>query len=103
MSAYPAYVVGSLCIVGGVAGFARTRSVPSIVAGVSVGVLYLWSADRIRKGTHNGIEGAIAASAVLFLSSLPRVAKGPIPLALAISSATAGAYYGNTWYALRNH
>lgn len=33
-SAYPAYVVGTLCIVGGITGFARTRSIPSIVAGV---------------------------------------------------------------------
>ena len=33
-SAYPAYVMGGLCIVGGVTGFARTRSIPSLVAGV---------------------------------------------------------------------
>jgi hypothetical protein len=25
----------------------------------SVGVLYLWSAERIRKGEHNGFEGAL--------------------------------------------
>ncbi|KAF8489322.1 transmembrane proteins 14C-domain-containing protein [Gautieria morchelliformis] len=99
MSAYPAYVVGTLCIVGGITGFARTRSIPSIIAGVSVGALYLWSADRIRKGTGNGVEGALAASAILFLSSVPRVAKGPIPAALTFASAGAGAYYGNTWYA----
>lgn len=33
-SAYPAFVMGGLCIVGGIAGYARTRSVPSIAAGV---------------------------------------------------------------------
>ena len=33
-SAYPAYVMGTLCIVGGITGFARTRSIPSLVAGV---------------------------------------------------------------------
>ncbi|KAJ7148477.1 hypothetical protein C8R43DRAFT_519571 [Mycena crocata] len=33
-SAYPAFAMGGLCIAGGVAGFARTRSVPSLVAGV---------------------------------------------------------------------
>lgn len=25
----------------------------------SVGALYLWSGDRIRKGTHGGVEGAL--------------------------------------------
>ncbi|KAF8661311.1 hypothetical protein AX16_001409 [Volvariella volvacea WC 439] len=101
MSAYPAYAIGSLCIVGGVTGFVRTRSVPSLVAGVGVGLLYLWSADSIRKGTPNGLEAALGASALLFLSSIPRVAKGPIPATLAITSAGAGLYYGKTLLNLR--
>ncbi|TFK74937.1 hypothetical protein BDN72DRAFT_758698, partial [Pluteus cervinus] len=100
-SAYPAYAMGTLCIIGGVTGFARTRSIPSLVAGVGVGLLYLWSADSIRKGTANGLEGALGASALLFLSSIPRVKKGPIPAVLALTSAGAGAYYGKTVYALR--
>jgi hypothetical protein len=33
-SAVPAFVMGTLCIVGGVTGYARTRSIPSIVAGI---------------------------------------------------------------------
>ena len=35
----PAYVLGALTASGGVLGYARTRSVPSIVAGVTVGLL----------------------------------------------------------------
>lgn len=85
----------------------------------SVGLLYLWSAESIRKGTHNGLEGAlgeqrcslsamhgadvaIGASAVLFLSSAPRMMKGPIPATLTASSAIAGLYYGRTVYAVRS-
>jgi uncharacterized membrane protein (UPF0136 family) len=75
--------MGTLCIVGGVTGYARTRSIPSIVAGIryvlpqnqdshqpyppgpritcSVGALYLYSGDCIRKHTANGLETALGA------------------------------------------
>ncbi|TFK91431.1 hypothetical protein K466DRAFT_582811 [Polyporus arcularius HHB13444] len=101
MSAYPAYVMGTLCLVGGLTGFARTRSIPSLVAGVGVGALYLWSADSIRKGTANGLEAALGASALLLLSSLPRATKGPVPAVLTATSAVSAYYYGKTVYALR--
>ncbi|RDX40547.1 hypothetical protein OH76DRAFT_1366074, partial [Lentinus brumalis] len=100
-SAYPAYVMGTLCLVGGLTGFARTRSIPSLVAGVGVGALYLWSADSIRKGTANGLEAALGASALLLLSSLPRATKGPVPAVLTATSAVSAYYYGKTVYALR--
>lgn len=91
--------MGTLCIVGGVTGFARTRSIPSIVAGVGVGLLYLWSANSIRSGTSNGLQAALGASALLFLSSAPRAAKGPVPALLTATSAVTGLYYGNTVWA----
>ncbi|KAI0271047.1 transmembrane proteins 14C-domain-containing protein [Russula aff. rugulosa BPL654] len=100
MSAIPAFVMGTLCIVGGVTGYVRTRSIPSIVAGIGVGALYLYSGDSIRKHTANGLETALGASAVLFLSSVPRFAKGPIPAMLTVTSAAAGAYYGRAIYNL---
>ncbi|KAF8223789.1 hypothetical protein L208DRAFT_1315286, partial [Tricholoma matsutake] len=100
-SAYPAFVMGGLCVVGGITGFAKSRSIPSLVAGVGVGALYLWSADSIRKGTANGLETALGASALLLLSSLPRVTKGPVPVVLAVTSAATGVYYGKTIASLR--
>lgn len=42
-----------------------------------------------------------AASALLLLSSLPRVTKGPVPIILSATSATTGAYYGKLLYNLR--
>ncbi|KAF7971315.1 hypothetical protein HWV62_3232 [Athelia sp. TMB] len=100
MSANPAYTMGALCIIGGTSGFIRTRSVPSLVAGVGVGLLYLWSANQIRNHGANGIEGALGASAILFLSSIPRISKGPVPAVLAATAAGAGVYYGNVFYNL---
>ncbi|KAJ3019041.1 hypothetical protein NUW54_g187 [Trametes sanguinea] len=102
MSAYPAFVMGTLCIVGGLTGFARTRSIPSLVAGVGVGALYLWSADSLRKGTANGLEAALGERVCAFvLSSAPRAAKGPVPAVLTVTSAASAYYYGKTFYALR--
>jgi len=103
MSAIPAFVMGTLCIVGGVTGYARTRSIPSLVAGVGVGALYLYSGDSIRKHTANGLETALGASALLLLSSIPRVTKGPIPALLTVTSAATGVYYGKTVYNLRQN
>lgn len=34
----------------------------------SVGLLYLWSADSIRKGTANGLEGALGEDEILVCS-----------------------------------
>lgn len=86
----------------------------------SVGALYLWSGDSIRKGTANGLEAAVGkhnslasatrahlervlgASALLFLSSVPRASKGPVPAMLTVTSAIAGSYYGKTLYDVRN-
>ncbi|THH30110.1 hypothetical protein EUX98_g4083 [Antrodiella citrinella] len=100
-NANPAFLMGGLCIVGGIIGFARTRSVPSIVAGVTVGLLYLWSANHLKNGTGFGLEGALGASVILLLSSAPRAAKGPVPAVLTATSLAAAYYYGSTYLALK--
>ncbi|KAJ7314438.1 hypothetical protein DFH08DRAFT_790927 [Mycena albidolilacea] len=99
MSAFPAFGMSLLCIVGGSTAFYKKSSIPSLVAGLSVGMLYLWSGSQIGEGEDvRGFQAAFLASALLTASSLPRVAKGPIPKLLATSSAVVGFYYGRMLY-----
>ena len=75
-------------------GFARTRSLPSLVAGLTVGALYGYGGFRIQEGKEYGYEICAAASAILLASSAPRIRKGPVPAALTATSTVALGYYG---------
>jgi uncharacterized membrane protein (UPF0136 family) len=75
-------------------GFARTKSIPSLVAGVTVGALYGYGGYRIQEGQEYGYEICAAASAILLASSAPRIRKGPVPAALSATSTVALGYYG---------
>ncbi|KAK2762086.1 hypothetical protein FQN54_001093 [Arachnomyces sp. PD_36] len=64
-----------LTAVGGIIGYARTGSIPSIVAGVSVGAVYALGFYRLRLQQSYGEELGLLASAVLGGSSIPRAIK----------------------------
>ncbi|KAF7310084.1 hypothetical protein MIND_00381700 [Mycena indigotica] len=98
MSAYPAFVMSLLCIIGGGMGFARKGSLMSLISGLTTGMLYLWSGQQIGEGLKVGHQGAFAASALLTLSSIPRLSKGPIPKVLAVTSAAVAFYYSRLLY-----
>ncbi|TRM60777.1 hypothetical protein BD626DRAFT_406872 [Schizophyllum amplum] len=97
VSPYPAYATGAFCVLGGLIGFARRRSAMSLVGGAGVGALYLYAANLLENGGANGLETALGASALLLLSSAPRLGKGPIPLVLTVTSLVAGGYYGQAY------
>ncbi|CAI7575766.1 unnamed protein product [Penicillium bialowiezense] len=82
-----ALVLSLLTSLGGAIGYARTGSIPSIAAGLSVGFVYLLSFLRLRSGQSYGEELGLLASAVLGGSSIPRVIKTggkPVPLGLSV-------------------
>ncbi|CAG8555187.1 3684_t:CDS:2 [Cetraspora pellucida] len=80
---HPAYAMAILCTVGGIAGYASKKSVPSIVSGVGIGMGY-----------------AAVASILLAGVMIPRMIKygRPIPLSLSILSVGIGTYYGKKVY-----
>ncbi|ORX45852.1 hypothetical protein DM01DRAFT_1339811 [Hesseltinella vesiculosa] len=87
--------MSGLCIVGGIAGFARTRSKPSLAAGLLVGSLYGVAGYLIKENADYGHETAVGASLILAGASIPRAirTKKPVPALLAVTSVAAGAYY----------
>jgi uncharacterized membrane protein (UPF0136 family) len=107
-----AIFLGVLTAGGGITGYARTGSIPSVAAGCTVGALvgsfsrhlcallterqYILGGTRIRSGSPYGIELALLASIILAGSSIPRALRSgkPLPIGLSIL-ATFGLYtYG---------
>ncbi|KAL4961305.1 TMEM14 family protein [Aspergillus stella-maris] len=68
----PALTLSLLTSLGGSIGYFRTGSLPSIIAGLSVGALYLLSYFRMRNAQTYGQEIGLLASVVLAGSSIPR-------------------------------
>merc|ERR1711862_474513 len=81
--------LGALTAGGGITGYVRTGSVPSVAAGVTVGALYGLGGLRIRNRQPYGIELALLASVILAGSSIPRAIKSgkPLPIGLSLIAA----------------
>ncbi|KAF1912393.1 transmembrane proteins 14C-domain-containing protein [Ampelomyces quisqualis] len=94
-----ALLLGTLTAGGGITGYVRTGSLPSVVAGVTVGALYILGGLRIQNRSTYGTELALVASIVLAGSSIPRAIKSgkPLPIGLSVL-ATFGLWtYGNAF------
>lgn len=96
---HPAFTLAALCSIGGIGGYVRRGSVPSLAAGITIGGLYAYSGKLLRENADYGIELASAASALLTLGSLPRAIRlrKPVPVALSLAGLSALAYYGKKY------
>ncbi|KAF6838456.1 upf0136 domain protein [Colletotrichum musicola] len=93
----PSYALAVLTAGGGIAGYARTRSVPSIVAGCAVGILYALGGYRIQTSEPYGVELSLLASVVLGGSAIPRAIRlrKPVPMLLSVLSLFGLFTFGN--------
>ncbi|KAL6869975.1 hypothetical protein ACO1O0_001310 [Amphichorda felina] len=94
---YTSLILAALTAGGGIMGYAKTRSLPSIIAGCSVGALYGLGGYRIQNRQPYGVELSLLASIVLGGSSIPRAIRlrKPVPIVLSILSAFGLFTFGN--------
>lgn len=118
-------ILGALTAGGGITGYVRTGSVPSVAAGVTVGTLvrhqlpsaiqiprpqhlsslqltspqYILGGLRIRNRQPYGVELALLASIILAGSSIPRAIKSqkPLPMGLSVLAAYGLWAFGTAW------
>ncbi|CZT19610.1 related to UPF0136 domain protein [Ramularia collo-cygni] len=82
-----ALILGALTAGGGITGYVRTGSIPSVTAGCTVGAFYLLGSYRISNKQSYGVELALLASVILAGSSIPRAVRGgfkPLPTGLSV-------------------
>jgi len=82
----PAYIIGAITAGGGTFGYVKTGSIPSVVAGVTVGTLYLIGGYRIQNKLSYGVDIALLASIILAGSSIPRAIRSQKPLPTGLSA-----------------
>ncbi|OCK77698.1 hypothetical protein K432DRAFT_384468 [Lepidopterella palustris CBS 459.81] len=94
-----AFILGALTAGGGLTGYIRTGSVPSVAAGTTVGALYILGALRLRARSPYGVELGLLASLVLAGSSIPRALKTgkPLPIGLSVLASFGLLAFGSGW------
>ncbi|PFH57742.1 hypothetical protein XA68_14628 [Ophiocordyceps unilateralis] len=96
---YSAYALAALTAGGGIMGFVRTQSKPSLIAGSAVGILYGLGGYRLQNNQPYGIELGLLASVILGGSSIPRAIRlrKPVPIVLSILSTFGMLTFGNAY------
>jgi uncharacterized membrane protein (UPF0136 family) len=75
MSHHTANTLGLVCAFGGLMGYIKARSLPSLLAGMTFAGLYAYSGYLIQNNHSYGNELAVGTSALLLLAMGPKAVK----------------------------
>ncbi|KAJ5660137.1 hypothetical protein N7507_006588 [Penicillium longicatenatum] len=97
MAEHPSFTLAALLPTGGILGYLKTRSAPSLIAGVGLGLSYGYAGYMIKENIDYGTELALVNSVFLLASAIPRIvktqAKFPVPIILGATGSLATFYY----------
>jgi uncharacterized membrane protein (UPF0136 family) len=93
------FILGAITAAGGLMGYIKGRSVPSLTAGSIVGILYGLGGYRQQNRQPYGIELSLLASIVLGSASIPRAfrIRKPVPIVLSLLSTFGMLTFGNAF------
>ncbi|EMG48756.1 hypothetical protein SBY92_004037 [Candida maltosa Xu316] len=98
---HPSFTLSGLCAIGGIMGYARKGSVPSLIAGLSFSVLYGGAGYLLKKNADWGLELALGTSTVLLVAGIARAIPSnfskPIPVVLVTLGGLSTAYYAKKY------
>ncbi|KAJ3117981.1 hypothetical protein HK100_000703 [Physocladia obscura] len=100
MADHLANTLAAVCGVGGIVGYAKGKSVPSLVAGIGFGALYATSGYLIKKNADYGVELALGSSLVLVGATGPRAlrTRKNVPVLMATLGFLGSGYYAKKLY-----
>ncbi|ORX91538.1 TMEM14-domain-containing protein, partial [Basidiobolus meristosporus CBS 931.73] len=103
MSHHTTATLAGLCAIGGIVGYFKGRSKPSLIAGLTFGTLFGVSTYLLKENREYGEELAAATSVLLTGAMLPRGirTRKPLPLALGTIGVLGAGYYSKKCYESR--
>ncbi|ODQ67220.1 TMEM14-domain-containing protein [Nadsonia fulvescens var. elongata DSM 6958] len=96
---HPAFTLSALGAVGGIMGYVRKNSKPSLYGGLTVAAVYGTAGYLLKQNANYGIETAIAGSLLLLGAGIPRAIKTrkPVPFLLVGLGLASLGFYGKKY------